>query len=232
MKLSVVIPVYNEKKTIKKILDRVLVEKTPKEVIIIDDGSTDGTKEVIEKINDKRIIKIYHEKNKGKGAAVIVGIKAASGDVLIIQDADLEYNPKYYQLLLRPILDGKTKVVYGSRLMELKFKLLGTGATISPLHYLANRFLSLITNILYKSNLTDMETGYKLFSKEVYKKLKLTARRFEIEPEITTQVLIGGYNILEVPITTNPRSYREGKKIKARDALTALYTLLKYRLIK
>jgi len=239
MKLSIVIPVFNEEKTIGEILKKVLGVKLPsgleKEIIIIDDGSTDETLNRIEneklKIkNDKVKFKILqNEKNLGKGAAVRKGIRNASGDVLVIQDADLEYNPEDYKKLLKPILENKAKVVYGSRLKELKFRLFGKDKTPMPLHYIANLFLSFLTNVLYGSSLTDMETGYKMMTKEVYQGLRLESDRFEVEPEITAKILKKGFQIDEVPIITKPRSYKEGKKIKAKDALLAIWTLLKYR---
>lgn len=228
MKLSVVIPVFNEEKTIGQLLARVLAEKTPKEIIVVDDGSTDGTREEIKKLRSKEIKKLYHEVNQGKGAAVRKGIKNATGDILIIQDADLEYDPRHYSCLVAPILSAKAEVVYGTRLKNLKFRFWGENKTSLPLHYLANRFLSALTNLLYGSNLTDIETGYKVMSKKVYPHLCLESNRFEIEPEITAKILKKGYEIIEVPITTNPRGYKEGKKIKAKDALLAFLTLLKY----
>jgi len=244
MKLSVVIPVYNEEKTVGKLLSLVLAEKTTKEIIVIDDGSTDGTFEKIKnqishlrqdfggqaKIkNTNQKFKIFRfNENCGKGVAVRKGIQEATGDVLIIQDADLEYDPNDYQKLLKPIIENKSKVVYGSRLKELKFKLWGINKTPLPLHYLINRFLSFLTNVLYGSNLTDMETCYKMMTKEVYQKLNLTSDRFEIEPEITAKILLQGFKILEVPIQTKPRGYLEGKKIKARDAIKALFALFKF----
>jgi dolichol-phosphate mannosyltransferase len=229
MKLSVIIPVYNEEKTVAKIVKQVLAEKTPKEVIIVDDGSTDQTREIIKKLKDNRIKKLFHAKNSGKGAAIRTGIKNAIGEILLIQDADLEYDPKYYQELLRPIALGQSKVVYGTRLKTLPFRLWGQDKTPFPLHYLVNRFLSALTNLLYGSNLTDMETCYKMISKDIYQKLNLISNRFEIEPEITAKILKMGYSILEVPITTKPRSYQEGKKIKAKDAFIAVWTLFKHR---
>lgn len=168
----------------------------------------------------------------GKGAAVRKGIKNATGEVLIIQDADLEYNPQDYKKLLGPILDKKTEVVYGTRLKELKLNLFGKKKTPFPLHYLVNRFLSFLTNFLYGSNLTDMETCYKMMTKKVYQTLDLESNGFEIEPEITAKILKSGYKILEVPIITRPRSYKEGKKIKTKDAFAAIFSLLKYRLLK
>lgn len=226
-KLSVVIPVFNEGKTIGTIINRVLAEETPKEIIVVDDGSTDGTWSLVQSYNAK--LKVFrNEVNLGKGAAVRKGIDNATGDVLIIQDADLEYNPKYYKPLLTPIISGEAKVVYGSRLKTMKLAFWGREKTPMPLHYLANLFLSFLTNILYGSNLTDMETGYKMMTKEVYKSLILKSNRFEIEPEITAKILKKGFKIFEVPISTKPRSYKEGKKIKAKDSLLAILTLLRY----
>lgn len=229
MKLSVVIPVFNEEKTIERIVEKVLSEKTPKEIIIVDDGSFDKTREILKKIHGSNVKVIFHEKNRGKGAAVRTGINSAKGDVLIIQDADLEYDPKYYSKLLELIKEGQAKVVYGTRLKTLKFRFFGKEKTPLPLHYLVNRFLSVLTNLLYGSKLTDMETCYKMISREVCQKLNLVTDRFEIEPEITAKVLKAGYQILEVPIATKPRGYNEGKKIKTGDAFAALWILLKYR---
>lgn len=232
MKLSVVIPVYNEKKTISELLRRVLKEKTPKEVIIVDDGSTDGTLDELQSFKvaelQRKVKILQNKKNLGKGEAVRKGIENATGDVLIIQDADLEYDPNDYQKLLKPILNKETKVVYGSRLIKLNFRLFGKNKTPLPLHYLVNQLLSFLTNVLYSSSLTDMETCYKMMTKEVYKGLTLESSRFEIEPEITAKILRKGFKIVEIPITTKPRSYKEGKKIKAKDALLAIFTLFKY----
>jgi len=250
MKLSVIIPVYNEEKTVGELIRRVISTNLPvgweKEMIIIDDGSTDGTPKNVKchipkgfpegnmlnvKSGKTKIRLLSNKMNLGKGAAVRKGINETTGDILIIQDADLEYNPNDYQKLLKPIILKKTKVVYGSRLKTLKFRLWGREKTPLPVHYLVNRFLSFLTNFLYGSKLTDIETGYKLMTKEVYQKLNLVSNRFEIEPEITAKILKIGYKILEVPITTVPRSYKEGKKIKAKDAFLAFWTLLKYRLV-
>ena len=240
MKLSVVIPIFNEEKTIERIVDEVLGEQTPKEIIIIDDGSTDGTWSIIQKsksialrsknqnYNEKLKI-IRNEKNKGKGYSVRKGIQEATGDVLIIQDADLEYNPNDYSRLLEPILERKTEVVYGTRLKELKFRLFGKNKTPMPLHYLVNRFLSFLTNVLYGLRLTDMETCYKMMTRKVYEQLELKSNRFDIEPEITAKIAKKGYKIIEIPISTKPRNYNEGKKIRAKDALIAVLTLVKYR---
>jgi len=234
MKLSVIIPVFNEEKTIEKIVNLVLTEKTPKEIIIVDDGSTDGTLKKVQsailRLRSGQESKIFKQpKNMGKGAAVRRGIENAIGDVLVIQDADLEYDPADYRRLLEPIVAGETEVVFGSRLKDLKFRISGKSKTPLPLHYLTNRFLSFLTNVFYGSHLTDMETCYKMMTKKVYKNLDLVSNGFEIEPEITAKVLKKGFKILEVPIRTKPRTYEEGKKIKAEDAVWAVFTLVRYR---
>ena len=236
MKLSIIIPAYNEEKTILKILQKVEKSNTlglKKEIIVIDDGSTDDTKAQISRFNSlnkiAKIKMIKHRQNKGKGVAIQSGIKKATGDILLIQDADLEYNPEDYPRLLVPIIKKKAKVVYGSRLMKMKFSLFGSNPTPFPLHYLGNRFLSLITTLLYTSKITDMETGYKMMTKEIYKQLSLISKGFEVEPEITAKVLKMGYKILEVPITTKPRSYQEGKKITWKDGFLAILTLFRLR---
>ena len=234
MKLSVIIPVFNEEKTIEKIVNLVLTEKTPKEIIIVDDGSTDGTLKKVQsailRLRSGQESKIFKQpKNMGKGAAVRRGIENATGDVLVIQDADLEYDPADYRRLLEPIVAGETEVVFGSRLKDLKFRISGKSKTPLPLHYLTNRFLSFLTNVFYGSHLTDMETCYKMMTKKVYKNLDLVSNGFEIEPEITAKVLKKGFKILEVPIRTKPRTYEEGKKIKAEDAVWAVFTLVRYR---
>lgn len=233
MKLSIVVPVFNEIKTVREILQRIEKAKLPfgweKEIIIIDDASCDGTKEYLKNLKKKNLKKIFHPKNLGKGAAIRTGLKEARGDVLLIQDADLEYDPQDYSRLLAPIIAGKTKVVYGSRLKTLRLVVFGKNKTPLPLHYLANRFLSFLTNLLYGSKLTDMETCYKMMTKEIYQDLNLVSNRFEVEPEITAKILKKGEKIFEVPIETKPRDYQEGKKIKARDAFWAIATLVKFR---
>jgi len=236
MMLSVIIPVYNEERTIFALVEKVFKEPTKKEVIIINDGSFDSTSVCLEKIKavyKRNNLIVYNKKNnEGKGSAVRKGFELARGNVVVIQDADLEYDPGDYKKLLKPIKDNKAMVVYGTRLKTLKLKLTGKDKTPFPLHYLVNQALSALTNILYGSKLTDMETCYKMMNREVYKSLNLVSNGFEIEPEITAKILKKGYKILEIPISTVPRSYKEGKKIKAIDVLWAINTLLKYWLCK
>ncbi len=224
--LSVIIPVYNEKTTISEVIEKVSAVDLPieKEIIVVDDGSTDGTRESIENSREKITNTYLTPINIGKGAAVRIGLTLAKGDIILIQDADLELNPNEYQQLLQPILDGKTSVVYGSRFLGEN--------RVSPLRRFANYFLTLTTNILFNTKLTDMETAYKVFTSEVANGLNLEANRFEIEPEITVQIAKNGYKILEVPISYRPRTKYEGKKIKWKDGVRALWTLLKYRFMK
>lgn len=233
MKLSIIIPVYNEKATIVEVLKRVLNEKVPgieKEIIVVDDGSTDSSKFKILNSKITGVKKIFHKKNLGKGAAVKTGIKNSTGDYIIIQDADLEYHPKFIKFLLEPIFKKRAKVVYGTRLKRMP-NLKGEERTLQFLvHYLGNRFLSFFTSILYGQWITDMETGYKLFPKKALNGVKLNAKGFELEPEITAKLMKKGYKIFEVPITANPRGYNEGKKLNTiRDGTKAFWYLFKYR---
>jgi len=226
MNLTVIIPVYNEKKTIREIIHRVAGTQLTDEILVIDDGSTDGTRDILAELDGKDGCRvIYHEKNKGKGAAVRTGIQEAQGDVLLIQDADLEYNPKDYPALLQPLEDEIADVVYGSRFLG------GARRPILFWNMVANKILTFVTNILYNNILTDMETGYKIFRKEVVKDMTLHARGFEFEPEFTAKILKRHARIFEVPITFNPREYTEGKKIKAKDGFIAMWTLVKYRFV-
>lgn len=228
MKLSIIIPVYNEHKTIAEIIKRVEGVRLTlkKEIIIVDDFSKDGTREILRKFKKYKIL--YHEKNMGKGMAVRTGLNEATGDIILIQDADLEYDPDNYKKLLNPILNGKD-VVYGSRLLNERLILFGKNKTKIPLHFIGNRILNIIFKTLYGTNITDMETCYKVFRKVVIKDIKLKSNRFEIEPEITAKILKHGYKIYEVPIKFNPRNFKEGKKISWFDGIKALYAIIKYR---
>lgn len=228
VKLSVIIPAYNEKNTIKEIVRRVKQVELPgadKEIIVVDDGSSDGTRDVLKLMEDSSTRVFYHSENRGKGAAIRTALEHARGDLIVIQDADLEYDPEDYPKLINPVLKKKATVVYGSRF---------TGERRNMLfwHYVGNRFLSLVTNILYNTTLSDMETGYKLFAREVLDGIKIKARGFEFEPEVTAKILKKGTRIYEVPISYAGREYVEGKKIVGwKDGLMALWCLIKYRFV-
>jgi glycosyltransferase involved in cell wall biosynthesis len=231
--LSIIIPVYNERKYLRKILAKVDSQKVPldKEIILVDDCSKDGTKDILkdlEKTDRYRIF--YHKINKGKGAAVRTGLSHANGDIILIQDADLEYSPKDYPKLLTPILGGKTQVVFGSRFKSKKGDLKEHQHITFEIHVFGNWFLTHMTNILFFSRLTDMETCYKVFTREVYEAIpRLKATRFDLEPEITAKILKSGFKIKEVPIDYFSRDFAEGKKITWRDGVKAAYYLMKYR---
>ena len=227
MNLSVVIPVYNVVNNIAEILKRVQATSLPTEIIVVDDGSQDGTRTILQQLDGQGNMRvILHERNQGKGAAVVTGMNAAQGDILLIQDADLEYDPRDYPTLLRPIQEGVAEVVYGSRF-------LGAPHRVAMFwHMVANRLLTLMTNILYNTILTDMETGYKVFRREVIQGMKIRSKRFNFEPEFTAKVLKRNYRIFEVPISFNPRDYSQGKKIKLKDAFEAVWALLIYRFIE
>jgi len=224
MTVTVVIPAFNEAPTICEIVRRVQATQIPDEIVIVDDKSTDGTRQLLADMDGKGGVRlILHAQNQGKGAAVRTGIQAANGDVVIIQDADLEYDPREYPNLLKPIDEGIADVVYGSRFL---------GAGRRPIFYwnmVANKILTFVTNILYNNILSDMETGYKVFRRALVCDIPLHSRRFEFEPEFTAKVLKRHLRIYEVPIAFNPRDYSQGKKIRAVDGFIALWTLIKYR---
>ena len=245
MRLSIIMPVYNERATLEEIVQRVrAVDLTvdreginplirgpmtlEREIIIVDDGSTDGTRAILEEWqqaqpDDMRIV--FHARNGGKGAALRTGFQHATGDMLVIQDADLEYDPRDYLKLLVPVLEGRSPVVYGSRFMG------GPRSAMSLSHTMGNKMLTVFTNILFGTSLSDMETCYKCFRRDVIVDMPLHSRRFEIEPEITAKILKRGYSIFEVPISYNGREFHEGKKITWRDGFSAISTLVKYRFV-
>ncbi|MDY7093158.1 MAG: glycosyltransferase family 2 protein [Acidobacteriota bacterium] len=230
-RLSVVIPAYNEAATIVELLDRVLDAPYPEgmelEIVVVDDGSQDGTREILRRLADESEVPfIYreHEKNRGKGAALRTGFGLATGDIVLVQDADLEYNPRDYPVLLAPILAGEADVVYGSRFLG------GPHRVLFFWHYVGNKVLTTLSNMLTDLNLSDMETCYKVFRREVLQELDLYSNRFGIEPELTAKVAKGGARIFEVPISYCGRTYAEGKKIGWRDGFAAIWAILRYNL--
>lgn len=238
-KLSVIIPVYNERATIEEIVRRVQdapVAGVEKEIILVDDGSSDGTRDILRAMQAANSAAaaappagmkiIFHEVNQGKGAAIRTGLRYVTGELTVIQDADLEYDPREYGVLMQPILEDRADVVYGSRFM-------GPHRAFNFLHMLGNKFLTLITNLLYNTILSDMETCYKMFRTAVFQDIQLRANRFDFEPEITAKILKRGYRVYEVPISYAGRDVEEGKKISAwRDGLPALWALIKYRFVE
>ena len=228
VKLSVIMPVYNESDMLEKAVLAVLAVNRADEIIIVDDGSTDGTKDLYPQIAklDDRINIQFHERNQGKGAALRTGFKVATGDILLIQDADLEYDPRDYYDLVRPIEEGRAAVVYGSRFRG------GPTKAMFFWHMVGNKFLTLVTNILYNTILSDMETCYKVFRADVIRDIPLRAKGFEFEPEITSKVLKRGYRIYEVPISYNGREFDEGKKLNPwKEGPKAFFYLIKYRFV-
>lgn len=225
MKLSIIIPVHNEKKTIEEIIRRIEAVNLDieKEIIIVDDFSQDGTRQILEKIQKLNIQVFFHQKNKGKGAALQTGILKARGDIILIQDADLEYNPKEYPYLLEPILDGRADVVYGSRFLG------GPHRVLFFWHYLGNKILTTFTNMLSNINLTDMETCYKVFKKEILDAIELKSKRFGFEPEVTIKIAKLKCRIYEVPISYSGRDYSEGKKINWKDGIAAIFHIIRFR---
>ena len=227
MKLSIIMPVYNEEGTFEKIIKKVKAVKLDleKEIIVVDDGSTDNSRKLIEKQNG--IKKLFHKINSGKGAAISTGLKYATGDIIIIQDADLEYNPEEYPKIIGPIIGGKAEVVYGER-----FSLNQRERWAIPSHFFGNKLLSFLTGVIFLRKVKDMETCYKAFRKEIIKGIKIKSRRFDVEPEITAKILKRGIRIHEVPIKFHPRTFEQGKKINWRDGIVAIWTLIKYRFVE
>lgn len=220
--LSVIIPCFNEKDTIEEIIARVKKVRIKKEIIIVDGGSTDGTKEILKENLSKKVDKIIYTKTIGKGEAVSKGIKKATGDIIIIQDADLEYDPNDYKKIIKPIIDDKVDVCYGSRFLEKG------NSTGYKKNYIANKFLTKLSNFYNKLGVTDMETCYKAFKKEVIKKIKIEEKKFGMEPEITAKVKKMGCRFMEVPISYYPRTLEEGKKMSFSDGIEAIKCIIKY----
>jgi glycosyltransferase involved in cell wall biosynthesis len=225
-KLSVVCPVYNERNTLVEVLRRMRAVELPdgieREIIVVDDGSSDGTRDVLRQLGDSTVRIVLHDKNRGKGAALRTGFAHATGEFVLVQDADLEYDPEDWPKLLNPVLRGRARVVYGSRFT-------GERRNMLLLHWIGNRFLSMTTNVLFNTTLSDMETCYKLIERDLIEEMNLQSNRFDIEAEMSAKILKRGIRIYEVPISYSGREFDEGKKITWRDGFSALYTLVKYR---
>lgn len=226
MLLSVIMPVFNERETIQEIIDKVLAEPTPKELIVVDDCSEDGTREILKDYHNEKVKIFFHEVNQGKGAAIRTALEQISGDVVIVQDADLEYNPKEYARILKPIQADVADVVFGSRFRGDEQRVLFFW------HYLANKYLTLLSNMLTNLNLTDMETCYKAFRASVINNIQIESERFGVEPELTAKVAKMGCRVYEVPISYYGRDYTEGKKITWKDGFSAVWCIIKFNLFR
>jgi len=223
LKLTVIVPVFNEAGTILNVVERIKKVSVEKEVIVVDDASTDGTRQLLEKIGEE--VKVFfHEANQGKGAAIRTGLAHVTGELVVIQDADLEYDPSEYPRLMAPILEGKADVVYGSRFMG------GPHRVLFFWHAVGNKIITTLSNMMTDLNLSDMETGYKIFKAEILKKITIESNRFGFEPEITAKIARMGCRIYEIPISYWGRDYSEGKKINWKDGVAALYWIIKYNL--
>ncbi len=225
MRLSIIIPVFNEVNTIEEILTRVRAVPLDKQIILVDDGSEDGTRALLDRqrgVPDTEVV--FHARNQGKGAAIRTGLRHVRGDFVVVQDADLEYDPQEYLPLLEPLLNGSASVVFGSRFR-------GNPRKMNLLHWLGNKLLTVTTNLLYGCHLTDMETCYKVFRADIPTRIRIVSDRFDFEPEITAKVLRLGHRILELPISYNGRQFHEGKKITWRDGFAAIRALLAYRFV-
>ena len=221
--LSVVVPCYNEERTVRKLIDQVLASPVVQEIVVVDDGSTDGSREILEGIDDPRVKVVAHDKNSGKGAALRTGFAHATADFVIVQDADLEYDPAEYPVLLEPLLDDKADVVYGSRFQSGR-----PHRVLYFWHSMGNRFLTLLSNMFTDLNLTDMETCYKCFKREIIQSIDIEEDRFGFEPEITAKLAMAKVRIFEVGISYSGRTYAEGKKIQWRDGVRALTCIVRY----
>lgn len=226
-KLSVIVPIFNERNTVVEIMRRMRAVELPieREFVLVDDGSSDGTRQVLAQLGDSTVRVVNHSANQGKGAAIRTGLEHITGDLVLIQDADLEYDPEDWPKLLAPIFRGKATVVYGSRFT-------GERRNMLLLHWMGNRVLSLVTNVLYNTTLSDMETCYKLFDRRVFDGITIKSDRFDFEPEITAKILRKGVRIYEVPISYTGREFHEGKKITWRDGFAAVYALVKFRFVR